>query len=226
MIYKKDKGFEKTSIFEYKDGKDIIILSPSLYWYKKLQIPTKNISKATKIASNILNDRPTFYDTLSLKKDEDGYIVYCYNQQDIELLLSNNKNKKLKVYFANEIGITKCVKIGEKLYLYPFGDDVVEVYDDIECNDTLQTILEDKNLVKPILNISNNQANSRFILWIVSFLILISFVLFSFNKFDTLKSIKTKIDTVDYDNKSGYEIKALIKKYKKIQDTKIKIVGI
>jgi len=226
MIYKKNKGFKEASIVQYKDGKDIVVLSPSLYWYKKLQIPTKNINKATKIASNILNDRPNFYNTLILKKEKDGYGVYGYNQKDVEQLLSNNKDKKLKVYFANEIGITQPLMIDEKIYLYPHGDDVVEIFEEIECETKLEDFLKDKPIPKPILNISNNQASGVVIMWIVAILIFISFVFFSFDKLNTINSIKTQIDTINYDDKSGYEIKALISKYKKIKDTKYKIEGI
>lgn len=65
-----------------------IILSPSLYWVKKMKLPVKNVRKVKKLLPSIFEDMlpPSHYSYTAYKK-EDEFFVFAYEDKKILDLL-------------------------------------------------------------------------------------------------------------------------------------------
>ncbi|MDF1883053.1 hypothetical protein JHD49_03790 [Sulfurimonas sp. SAG-AH-194-C21] len=90
---------------EYEKGKKLdIILSPSLYWVKKISLPVKSVSQANKLLASIFEDSlPLGHYSYVAYKNGDDFLVFAYEDKKI-LSLLNTKNISLgdvnSIHFA------------------------------------------------------------------------------------------------------------------------------
>jgi len=85
------------------DDLDVVVLSPSFCWFKELELPSKSLSKAKKIADHILSDRPKEYIDIVIKKDNDKFKVYCYDKKAVENIVKRLGKIQSKIFFAYEL---------------------------------------------------------------------------------------------------------------------------
>jgi hypothetical protein len=125
------------SLVGYKKTDDIkklnIILSPSMYWVKKVSLPVKYIRDAIKLLPSIFED--TLMEgnySYSAYKDGDDFFVFAYEDKkiiDTLVKFGINLSDVENIYFAqSEMGkMDKALKIDEKQTLYVKDDIVVLV---------------------------------------------------------------------------------------------------
>lgn len=189
-------GIEVDDIIEIDDGLEVVILSPSFCWYKLLDMPTKNLTKAKKIADHILSDRPSQYTDIEIVKFEDKFKVYCYNKSQIEDIIKSLGKSYNKVYFA-----------------YELTDSLINLIDDNSFLKYLKTINDELQTKKPILRLNINRQNSLKKIVIINIFLFISIIVYALTQLNVLSQIDDEINSLKDDGKSSYELKSSIKSY-------------
>ncbi len=107
-----------------------IILSPSLYWVKKLSLPVKFVRDAKKLLPSIFEDTlPEGKYSYSVYKEGDDFFAFAYDDKTILETLEEkgiSSSNVVKVYFAqSELSfIEGAVKINETQSIY-LKDDIL-----------------------------------------------------------------------------------------------------
>ncbi len=115
---------DSTPKFRVTQNKVNIILSPSLYWFKKLSLPVKSIREFKKLLPSIFEDiLPEGLYSYSAYKNEDEFYAFAYDDQVIINMLEQSGislSDVVGVYFAqSELGdIKQNIAIDEKNALH------------------------------------------------------------------------------------------------------------
>ncbi len=217
-------GLEDMAV--YRDvADDVIILSPSLYWYKLCSIPTRNQIKAKKIAQHMMGQKPAHFSEMLLYKNDDKYDAYSYDKSMVKSLLKSLNLKNPKVYFANQLQLQEKVAIDDKTALYAFGDRVMEYeLGEQKLSHNLKQmygeLLRGAKHIKIFEKSANN--NNTFLLLSLGFFLLYV-VLFSVDKLATLSKLDEQLASLQTNDRSFYEMKSLTKKYKKLESSSSKL---
>ncbi len=197
MIYIYDEELNNTEII---DGLNVIILSPSFCWFKELELPTKSLSKAKKIADHMLSDRPEKYVDIAISKDNNKFKIYCYERKTIENIVKKLGKTNCKVYFVYELT--------DDLALL-FNNDLL-----VEFLSSNKTLIKNK---KPILKLNPNETKSTALLLSINIIFAMTIIMYSLNQYSTLSQIQTQSQNIKKDDKSNYEINSFIKTSKVMQ---------
>ncbi len=203
----------------------IVIFSPAFYWFKVCEIPTKSISKAKKIASHMLVDKPEDFDELILRKNGVDYSAYSFNKETIDKVIKSLKMKNAKIYFADQLHITQSVAIDTHNLLLKFNDKVVELKivgqkPSTTIKSTHNILLEDE---KPIVEMVSGSKGKEILFSVCVAMLVIFIGVFSFSKFGILDAIDAQSKELKTGDRSFYEIKSMINRYKKLDKKKRKM---
>lgn len=206
---------------------DIVILSPSLYWYKSCSIPTKNLLKAKNIAKHMMSDRPASLSSMVLYKKENHFDAYAYDKNFVKSLLKELNLPNPKVYFANQLHIKETLSIDDETMLYSFDSRVLQSKrNDVEMQSLASNIKELLTNEKPIKEFLRSDKNeSKMLIGIVA-LMLIFVVLYSIDKMMVLSNIQKSqvaLSSKEHSDISFYEMQSLIKRYDKQEKSSAKL---
>jgi len=197
---------------------DIIILSPALYWFQICEIPTKSITKAKKIATHMISNKPENFKDIELFYKENGYYAYAYDKNSIQTLLKKLDLQNPKVYFANQLQITQLTAIDNETNLYTFHKRVIESPATTK-NPSKSLSIHYKELLlkeKPIRSLESDDRSLKSLLSIATGFFLLYIILFAFDKISTLNTLNHTMENLNTHNRSFYQIKSLIRKYTKL----------
>lgn len=212
-------SLEKRKIFASVN--DIVVLSPAMYWFKVCEIPTKNISKAKKIAIHMMSNKPAIFGDIALFNKADAYHAYAYDKKSISALLKELSLKNPKVYFANQLGLTELTSIDDETNLYRFNQRVIESNATTQKPSKSLSINYEELLQgeKPMLSFESGDRSLKIVLSLSAGVFLLYIMLFSFDKLSILNDIENKMESLNTQNRSFYQIQSLIKKYTKLDQT-------
>jgi len=202
---------------------DTIILAPSLYWVETVTIPTKNIQKAKKIASNMLENRPENFTEISLSlldKSQMAYKVFAYDKNDIINRLQEHKIYNYRLFLAEQLTFDKCLKLNQitlckinnRILELPAKNnmqaEVIEYYSELLKNE------------KPVTQQYQYQKNKKTLL-IAALLLLVLYIgidaLYNWQRVTNISKQSTKLLQQTKLPQSSYQREALLKKYTKTQ---------
>ncbi len=191
-------------------GDDVVVISPSLYWYAHATFPTKSISKAKKLADSYLASRPPSYTSIYVERREDGFDCYAYDEAHLRSLIEPHISLKTPAYFLQQFSKELPLRIDENLTADTINGIAVEMK---ESSATLPSLdsLDFGSVAKPF----NKTAGEGFskpmavVLLILLFATAAGDLALRYQKLHALERLNTASDT----GKSMYEIKALLKKY-------------
>jgi len=216
-------SLEKRAKFANVD--DIVVLSPAMYWFKICEIPTKSMSKAKKIATHMMSDKPDDFDTIELFYKTDFYHAYAYDKKSIKTLLKKLGIKNPKVYFANQLHLTELTAIDDETNLYKFNQRVIEAH--ATSQKPSKSLFNDyKELLqgeKPMRSFENDDSSLKRVLSLSASLFLLYIMLFTFDKVSILNAIQHETESLNTQNRSFYQIKSLIRKYTKLDKNSKKL---
>ncbi|MBL0707758.1 MAG: hypothetical protein JJW00_01775 [Sulfurimonas sp.] len=200
---------------------DVVILSPSLYWYMLCSIPTRSMQKAKKIAQHIMSHRPSHFEEIVLYKLENNYDAYAYDKSVVKSILKELNLKNPKVYFANQLKLDAQTAIDDDNALYKFGDRVMEyvIEEDIPESSLRENYKELLVGQKHIKLFEKSGKNNKTFLLASLALFVLYIAAFSFDRLKTLSHIDAELAGLKTEDRSFYEMKSLIKKYKKLQSS-------
>jgi hypothetical protein len=212
-------------VFYKQIEEDVVILSPSLYWFKICTIPTKKYAKAKNIAMHMMSERPEKFSDFILYKKNDLYDAYAYDKAMLKNLLKELGLKNPKVYFANQLHLSDALSIDEQNMLYNFNQRVMQTK--ITNNKPLESLVENYTKLldgeKPIKSFVKSDQNQTKMLIGILGLFFLYIVLFSFDKINTLSIINDEFASIKNQDKSFYEMQSLIKRYTKLENKSLKL---
>ena len=198
--------------------KSIVILSPSLYWFKTCDIPTKNKAKAKKIASHMMTDRPKLFNEVFVFKTKELYHAYAYDKEALNEILKNLNIENYEVYFANQLNIDQTIRLDDKHLLSKYKSSLLELQNTKNSDnypsikDNYIKLLENE---KSFISSKNDEVKSSLIFKITTLLFLSYMVLYGISKSKIIQTIDQNIASLNKENISMYQIDSLITKYKK-----------
>jgi len=217
--------YSETSKAIYHDIEDdVIILSPSMYWFKVCAIPTKNYSKAKKIALHMMSEKPSHFNEIELKRQEKDYHAYTYDKKSVKGIVKGLNLQNPKVYFANQLHLSEMVGVDKESFVYSFNERVMQASigehkPRLELTESYKELLEGE---KPLSGFEKQTQKTNILSVSIVALFLLYIILFSIDKLQTISSIDEQLASMKTE-RSFYEIKSLIKKYKKLEKSSQKI---
>jgi len=212
-------------IKKFANVNDIVVLSPAMYWFSVCEIPTKNMTKAKKIAMHMMSNKPDNFSDIALFYKTDAYHAYAYDKKSITTLIKELALKNPKVYFANQLQLTTLTAISDETNLYKLNERVVESHaTDKKPSKSLSIHYEELlKGQKPMLSFESGNRSLKTVLSLSAGLLLVYIMLFTFDKVSLLSTIEHKMENLNIQNRSFYEIKSLIKKYTKLDKNSQKL---
>jgi len=213
-VYSSDKYVIHDQVQE-----EVVILSPSLYWYKYCSIPTKNFIKAKNIAQHMLSQRPENFSEIVLYKNGVDYDAYAYEKSFVKELLKSLHLQNPKVYFANQLQISDETSIDEHKSLFAYNDRVmelpkVETEAAFSITDLSSQLLNSQQHLKTFEKRSNN-SSKYYLIGLIFFALYI--LLSTVNKYQVSNNLDKEIESLETNERSFHEIKALTRKYEKLE---------
>jgi len=142
------------TVFSLDKGEKVdLILSPSLYWVKKITIPVKSVREVKKLLPSIfLDSLPEGHYSYSAYKKEDDFIAFAYEDKKILALLAQKGiglSSIHSIHFAQSEFETLegALEINEMESIY-LKDDLVVVVPTVWLKESEPLVLEDKKLSK------------------------------------------------------------------------------
>jgi len=220
--------------FDIKD-KVNVILSPSLYWIKKISLPVTKSKDVKPLLPSIFEDiLPAGNYSYSAYKDGNEFLVFAYEDKKIlELIKTKGISQKQlnNIYFAqNELSnITKAMKINETQSIY-VKDGIVVLLPCCWIKEHGYLNLNDINLSKKHINLKqyNYMIDDKSIYTIL--ILCFIFTIFSAIEYginlQNIDNLKKKKDEVfqQYSLKpTMFQNNSLLSNYKKINKTQTKL---
>jgi len=223
------------SQYEKIDSKINIILSPSLYWVKKISLPVKYAREAKMLLPSIFEDiLPEGNYNYSAYKEDDKFVIFAYSDKLIIDTLSQkgiSLSNVAKIYFAqSEIkDFEGAIKVNEAQSIYIKDEILILVpccWIEEKSNLDLANIKHSKNTIS--LQQFGHIVDTKS-LYKIGAILMVMILLVSSEYFIMLQKISKLEDSKDavyekYNLKSTtFQNKALLKKYKTIHTTQTKI---
>lgn len=209
-------------------GKVNIILSPSLYWVKKLSLPVKYARDAKKLLPSIFEDTlPEGNYSYSVYKKGDSFFAFAY---DDKVIIDTLKEKGIavanvaSVYFAqSELSVIEgAVKVNEKQSIY-VKDDIVIMLPCCWVEESGELDLADLSLSNHSITLAQFghivDRNSVYKIGavLIALIILVSTELFiTSTKVNELTNLKEELFTKSKLQATMFQNEAALKKYVKI----------
>ncbi|NPA60270.1 MAG: hypothetical protein GXO30_07395 [Epsilonproteobacteria bacterium] len=212
-----------------QDGQVSVILSPSLYWIKKVELPVKSVREAMPLLPSLFEDQLDNTDLYSFfaYKEADYFYIFAYNDNDIIKLLEEKSislSQVQNIYFAQSefSQIEKPLKISKKSALVVKDGIVTKV--PLNWVDEAQELhLEQHQLSKRAIRLKQyGKAPYDKYLYILAAFLMVFALLLATNYYILQKNLE-KIESKESRLFTKYSLKptmfqnrALLEKYKKI----------
>ena len=211
-----------------------VILSPSLYWVKKISLPIKNVKDAQKLLPSIFEDTlPEGYYNYFVYKKENIFFAFAYEDKIILDLLSEkgiSASNIENVYFAQSelsfingtLKINKTEKICLKDGIVILLCDWVEEGEDVD----LESIELSKNSI--VLSQFGHivDSNSLYIIWLILIMLIVLVIteyLITSQKVEELSILRDNLYTKNNLQPTTLQNKNILKKYTTIHSKQIKL---
>lgn len=225
----------KPLLFDYTtesipSGKIDLVLSPSLYWYKKETLPVKFEFQAEKLAPSIFDGmlpEDKEYSYKVIKVDENIYEIFVYCLDDILELFEQkggDKGNLCRIFFAqNEVDKTAQVKLGEHRCLI-WIDEKLSIVPHclVERTNSIDEIMQGVKLSKQFVRTdslsSDNTTTLNSVIAVLVFIVLVlggeKFYLES--QLETIDENRNEFISKNRLPQTSLQRKSLEKKYNKI----------
>lgn len=210
--------------FELEEKVDVI-LSPSLYWVKKMPLPVKNVREAKKLLPSIFDDTLTEgHYNYSVYKQEDEFVIFAYDDRVILATLAEKGISSAnlgEVHFAqSELSSTEgALKINETQSIY-VKDEIVILLPSGWIEESGELNLEDITLSKHTIAlaqfghlIDNKSIYKITAVLVVMIALVITELFITSKKVDEIITLKEELFTKAKLQPTMFQNKAMLKKY-------------
>ncbi len=191
---------------------DIVVVSPTLYWYAHADFPTKSLAKARKLADAFLDSRPESYGTIHVEKREGGFDCYAYDKEALKTRIEAVGANDAPAYFLQQLSAKMPIRIDDGLIADIINDICIELPDGERTLPTLDT-LDFESVAKPFRHPKSGPLPKSLIIALIS-LLAVTMVVDLAHRFQEYSAIQKALEKSGGD-RSVYEIKSLVKRYEK-----------
>lgn len=218
IIYLSDQSLGRAESQE-----SVIILSPRLYWYEPLKLPTRSMAKAKKLAQHAMSTRPSDYTKLLLIRQSDHYACYAYNPDEIDALMAAFEVEPSPWCFAQQLADQLPVEIRkDELYLDGFQGIGIESADSEESARQLGE-LTFAGVKLFAHEDASKQGADRKLLWTVAALLIAAAGWDLGLRWQKIRAIDDTAAREGGVQKSGYEMQALVKQYGDVKSDQVRL---
>ncbi len=216
------------------DEKVNVILSPSLYWVKKLSLPLQSVRDVKKLLPSVFEDTiPDGNYSYSVYKKDDAFFAFAY---DDKAIINTLKQKGVasvnieSVYFAqSELSFEGALKVNETQSLY-FKDDMLILLPCCWVEESANLDLDNLTLSKHNITLTqfghivdkSSIYKAGAILLALIFLVATELFITS-SKVNELESLKEELFTKAKLQATMFQNEAMLKKYEKIDSKQKKL---
>ncbi len=193
-------------------SEDIVVISPSLYWYAYAEFPTRSLTKAKKLAGSYMASRPSSYTSIFVEKRGDGFDCYAYDEAHLRSLTEPYASFKTPAYFLQQFSRLLPLRIDENLTADTINGITVEIKESGTALPALDS-LDFGAIAKPFNRAGTGGFSKRLTIALLAALLATAAgdLALRYQKLHALEQLNAAGDS----GKSMYEIKALSKKYGK-----------
>ncbi|WP_201353970.1 hypothetical protein [Hydrogenimonas urashimensis] len=191
---------------------DIVVISPTLYWYAFAQFPTKSLAKARRLADAYLDSRPESYRDIHVEKKEEGFDCYAYDKEYLTAKLEELGVSKAPAYFLQQLSSQMPLRIDEKLVADVINGICIELPDESRTLPTLDS-LDFEAVAKPFNKRGSATVPKKPLIALVA-LLSITMLLDLSLRYQQYAAIRDAIEKIGLD-RSVYELKSLVTRYEK-----------
>jgi len=200
--------------------KDMVIISPSLYWYEYVEFPTKSLAKARRLADTFLASRPSSYTEIHVERRGKGFDCYAYDPNRLKTVIDDLSTHHLPHYFLQQLSHQLPVRIDETLVAELINGIAVEIANPTKELPSIQSI-DITTLPKPLNHSQQGHLPKSLSIALIG-LFLVSMGLDLTLRYQTLHATQTMVQEIRSE-RSFYEIKSLLKRFQKRQKAQEKI---
>lgn len=192
--------------------KDIVVVSPTMYWYAHAEFPTKSLSKARKLADAFLDSRPGSYQTIHVEKSGSGFDCYAYDAQALRARLEELEALDAPVYFLQQFSEEMPLRIDRLLVADSINGICIEIQDGHRNLPSIESLDFDA-VARPFNERKSGTLSQKLIVTLVALLCVTMLFDLSlrFQKYSAINRAAER-DGVD---RSVYELKSLVSRYEK-----------
>ena len=229
---------DPNSVDNYKpiDGYKInIILSPSLYWVKKVSLPVKSQRDAKKLLPSLFEDiLPEGSYSYSVYKDGDYFFIFAYEDKKILDLISKMSisiSNVLGIYFAQSVlqNIQGAMKVNDTQSIY-VQDDIVLLVPCCWIEESGKLNLSDIKLSKHKISLQQygHIVNDSYLYKFIAVMIAINLIVFAQyiltrTKVKHIEMSKDELFAKYHLKPTSFQNISMLKKYEKIDKKQTKL---
>jgi len=221
---------------EYKKGEKLsVILSPSLYWVKKIALPVKSVREVKKLLASIFEDTlPAGHYSYTAYKSGDEFLVFAYEDKKILSLLNTKGISTVdikSIHFAqNEFGsLEGALKINATQSMY-LKDEVLVLAPSLWISESRELDLSSVELSKRTIklqqfgHIVDNKSLYRVgaILIILAIILMVEIFVASSKK-DAIVELQDEVFSKYKLQSTMFQNRSTKSKYKTIHKTQTKL---
>ncbi|WP_324170594.1 hypothetical protein [Sulfurimonas sp.] len=225
-----------TQYYSISDGERVnIVLSPSLYWVKKISLPVKYARDAKKLLPSLFEDTlPEGNYSYSVYKKEDEFFIFAYEDKIILDAMSKvgiSLSNVSSVHFAQSEmqGIEGAVKINESQSIYVKDDMLIlvpccwiEESGNLDMSEL--TLSKHKVVLQQYAHIVENSSLYKIgAVLVVLLLLVFGEYLITLQKTSEVRELKDELFTKNKLKPTMLQNKSMLKKYKTIHEKQTKL---
>ena len=192
---------------------DAVVISPSLYWYAYAEFPTRSLAKAKRLADSYMASRPASYTSIYVEKRGDGFDCYAYDEAHLRSLMEPHTSFRTPAYFLQQFSRQLPLRIDENLTAEAINGIAVEIRESGTALPALESF-DFNAAAKPF----NKAGTGGFPKRLAAVLLTLLFATAAGDlalRYQKLHALE-ELNGAGESGKSMYEIKALLKRYSKI----------
>ena len=212
-----------------------IILSPSLYWVKKLSLPVKSVREVKKLLPSIFEDTLLEGDySYGAYKSEDEFFVFAYEDKKIIDELTKvgiSFSNIASIHFAQSEfeNLEEAIKINDDQSIY-IKDEILVIVPTAWVKDAKELSLEDIELSKHTIKlqqyghiVKNTSLYKIGAIVVALIVIIISEIFIASSKKDAIEQSKEKLFAKYKLQPTMFQNRSTLKKYTKIHTIQTKL---
>ncbi|MEA1917309.1 MAG: hypothetical protein U9N42_07240, partial [Campylobacterota bacterium] len=209
--------------FAYK--KNIIVLSPSYYWFVEKKIPIKSLGKVKKLAPSVLSGRVESMNSFHILKAKDnGYAFYAYSEDTLDEIIKESGFAECELYFSNQINYNSDIQLSDELCLKNISDSIIEIKSSCDSQTFDHVVNQNGFKSKPFhIKSDGDKLVSKTVSVAVALFVIVVVANLTLSSI-RVSELSNEVDNISYGTKSSYAAASLVKKYKKLKKQKQKII--
>jgi len=189
---------------------DVVVVSPSLYWYANAKFPTRSLAKAKKLADAFLVSRPETYNSIFVEKRDDSFDCYAYDADLITARIEETGAKSAPCYFLQQFADHMPLGIDDGLIAEKFNGICIEVKNERTSIPSLDS-LDFLTIAKPCNHAQQSGIGKKMLATLAA--IFIVTMIFDLSlRYQSIYAIRDMIADMRTE-RSLYEIESLVKRY-------------